>query len=48
MFQFEYEPGNQVLNDINFSCQPGQGKFALLGSTGSGKNLSGKSFTAIL
>ena len=33
---FEYEPGNQVLNDINFSCQPGQ-VVALLGSTGSGK-----------
>ncbi len=33
---FEYEPGNPVLNNVSFSCQPGQ-VIALLGSTGSGK-----------
>ena len=33
---FEYEPGSPVLENINFSAQPGQ-VIALLGSTGSGK-----------
>lgn len=33
---FEYEPGNPVLKNINFSCKPGE-VIALLGSTGSGK-----------
>lgn len=33
---FEYEPNNPVLQDINFTCQPGD-VIALLGSTGSGK-----------
>ena len=33
---FEYEPGNPVLTDINFTCHPGN-VIALLGSTGSGK-----------
>jgi ATP-binding cassette, subfamily B, bacterial len=33
---FEYESGSPTLNDISFSCQPGQ-VVALLGSTGSGK-----------
>jgi len=33
---FEYEVGTPILQDISFSCQPGQ-VVALLGSTGSGK-----------
>ncbi len=33
---FEYEPGQLVLNKVNFSCSPGA-VIALLGSTGSGK-----------
>lgn len=33
---FEYEANNPVLQDINFTCQPGD-VIALLGSTGSGK-----------
>ena len=33
---FEYEKGQQVLDDINFVCNPGM-VIALLGSTGSGK-----------
>ncbi len=33
---FEFEPGDQVLEDISFECKPGQ-IIALLGSTGSGK-----------
>lgn len=33
---FEYEKGQQVLEDISFTCQPGMA-IALLGSTGSGK-----------
>lgn len=33
---FAYEEGSQALEDITFSCQPGQ-VVALLGSTGSGK-----------
>ena len=33
---FEYEPGERTLDDISFTCQPGQ-VIALLGSTGSGK-----------
>ena len=33
---FEYEKGQQVLQDISFTCQPGMA-IALLGSTGSGK-----------
>jgi ATP-binding cassette, subfamily B, bacterial len=33
---FEYEQGNPVLEDINFTCNPGE-VIALLGSTGSGK-----------
>jgi ATP-binding cassette, subfamily B, bacterial len=34
--RFEYEPGNPVLNDVSFTCHPGD-VIALLGSTGSGK-----------
>lgn len=34
---FEYETGNPVLNDVSFTCKPGQ-VVALLGSTGSGKS----------
>ena len=33
---FEYEKGQQVLNDVSFVCKPGMA-VALLGSTGSGK-----------
>jgi ATP-binding cassette subfamily B protein len=33
---FEYEPGNPILKEVSFACQPGQ-VVALLGSTGSGK-----------
>lgn len=33
---FEYEPGKNVLENISFTCKPGQ-VVALLGSTGSGK-----------
>lgn len=33
---FEYEPGKPVLQDVTFTCHPGQ-VVALLGSTGSGK-----------
>ncbi len=33
---FEYEPGNPILKEVSFSCQPGEA-IALLGSTGSGK-----------
>jgi ATP-binding cassette subfamily B protein len=33
---FEYEAGDQILNNINFHVKPGQA-IALLGSTGSGK-----------
>jgi ATP-binding cassette subfamily B protein len=33
---FEYEPGEKTLDDVSFTCQPGQ-VIALLGSTGSGK-----------
>lgn len=33
---FEYEKDHPVLDDVSFSCQPGQ-SVALLGSTGSGK-----------
>lgn len=33
---FQYDQGASVLEDISFSCQPGQ-SIALLGSTGSGK-----------
>ena len=33
---FHYESGSPVLQDIDFTCQPGQA-IALLGSTGSGK-----------
>lgn len=33
---FEYEPGERILEDISFVCEPGQ-VVALLGSTGSGK-----------
>jgi ATP-binding cassette, subfamily B, bacterial len=33
---FEYEPGNSVIKNVSFACQPGQ-VVALLGSTGSGK-----------
>ncbi len=34
--EFHYEKGSPVLQEIQFSCQPGQ-SIALLGSTGSGK-----------
>lgn len=34
--KFEYEPGDDTLEDINFKVEPGQ-VIALLGSTGSGK-----------
>lgn len=34
--RFEYEPGETTLEDISFTCEPGQ-VIALLGSTGSGK-----------